>query len=171
MVAFILLTMITAAAMPLAIGASSDKYIDGTEWWYLDHFLTWMKETHPNNTAVASRLRAKGTFWGRVTAGGEDPLKYVEPYDKSSTRCVVMFYYPTMPQRGRDSVAKKDRDTTWGVPFAVTPVCGDDVIPTESPEFPYHDTEAEGDQDRAVVFSKLFGGDKLMTDDVYVTLT
>jgi hypothetical protein len=172
MVSFVLLTTITAALLPVAICADLGKnYKEGTEWRFLDHFVTWTQQKHPSDTTLANKLRAKGTFWNSERAKAYKPLDKVSPSDKKDSSCIVTFYYPTMPQRGLDSRdPKKDRDQTWGVPFAVNPVCGKDAIPSDSADFPDHDTEAEGDQERAVVFHQLFGGDKHM-EDVYLTLT
>jgi hypothetical protein len=147
MVSFVLLTTITAALLPVAICADLGKnYKEGTEWRFLDHFVTWTQQKHPSDTTLANKLRAKGTFWNSERAKAYKPLDKVSPSDKKDSSCIVTFYYPTMPQRGLDSRdPKKDRDQTWGVPFAVNPVCGKDAIPSDSADFPDHDTEAEVD--------------------------
>jgi hypothetical protein len=130
MIAFSFSTVATAIIWPLAV-AATDGAKDGAEWRFLDGFL------HSASTVSDSAsLRSSGTFWNPQKARHFSERTTVVDDLSHANKCWIIWYFPTMEQRGKDKAAQKDLSTTWGVPFAVALLCGDPITPGSDKTYP-----------------------------------
>jgi hypothetical protein len=130
MIAFSFSTVATAIVWPLAV-AAADRAKDGAEWRFLDGFLQ-----SGGTASDSASLRRFGTFWKPQKARRFSERTTVVDDLSQANKCWIVWYFPTMEQRGKDKAADKDLATTWGVPFAVAPLCGDPVTPGNDKTYP-----------------------------------
>jgi hypothetical protein len=159
MVSLAFLTIVTATMLPVAMAAYAK---DGKEWRFFDDYLNWSRETLRKDPAKAKSKRALGTFWN-----AEKAAMFPTTSLAIDEWCCVVLYYPTMVQRGRDSLDGRPRDTTWGVPFAIALFCPG-TVPTNNKDFPDFNTDADGEH--AMVFHQL-NVEPGYKNDIYVILS
>lgn len=80
----------------------------------------------------------------------------------------VAFYFPAMKERAASKKANSTLEQTWGVPFAVAPFYGKNVVPALNREFPAY--VPEGSNNSSVVFHQM-SGNQGFKDDLYVLFT
>jgi hypothetical protein len=130
MISFSFSAFVTAIIWPLAVAAANGAK-DDAEWRFLDGFLQ-----SAGTASNSASLRSSGTFWNPQKARRFSERTTVVDDLSKANKCWIVWYFPTMEQRGKDKAAEKDLATTWGVPFAVAPLCGDPVTPGNDKTYP-----------------------------------